>query len=613
MRFFNIIIIGLLILSTVSGCEIMPVTRFKPVMQNPFPQLKTVAVLPFLNKTDNSNVNGSEIARLYAEELQKIPGFDVLAVRAVEEKMAESGFNTITNADDVRLLAKILGVEAVVIGRVNDYDCYYPPKLGLTVEWYAANPYFYPVPAGYGLPWGTTKEEEIPLPIVAEAERELARAQLATQTPLDPEGEATYQEFLEAKRQHYLRLKQEAERGYDQQDDQNGDGQHLDPDDPDYQPVDPQAKRYERLQQGTVDQQLLFAYGGKAQIPQSMHNVKLNTRNAESVKRKIAEMLDDDNVGEVGLSRPSPMPGGLQTSDWLDRNPTTEVLQNEMHRTKKPDVTDPFTVSDTGADDADLPPVLTSWNHHRNKGQSASTSQNPISPTFPPNVAANPATNPGFAAGQVSPPAGTGYGILIQNPNPDPNGGGQTIFLSLGPDGAPIAAYSYDPATGAFGREIPLAELGMVPSTLPTTVPPMPDYYQMIPGAHLGGGKVALEPQAFPDLPEDWPDSRGLIPDGPQTERSKQHIPSNVPIMSLTKHYRANDSDFTQALADFDFHFRDDKRVGGWQMTVSDKKAFIAFCCRMHIWEMFSSRGGAGKSETVKRTWKTWYGGQRPY
>jgi hypothetical protein len=54
------------------------------------------------------------------------------------------------------------------------------------VEWYAANPGFHEIPPGYGLPWGTPEEEFIPAPLVFESEFALAKAQLATQTPVCP-------------------------------------------------------------------------------------------------------------------------------------------------------------------------------------------------------------------------------------------------------------------------------------------------------------------------------------------------------------------------------------------------------------------------------------------
>ncbi len=75
------------------------------------------------------------------------------------------------------------GVEAVIIGSVTDFDAYYPPRMAMTVHWYAANPGFHPYHQ-YGLPWGTKEEKRIPQRIVQEAEFELAREQLLTQTPV---------------------------------------------------------------------------------------------------------------------------------------------------------------------------------------------------------------------------------------------------------------------------------------------------------------------------------------------------------------------------------------------------------------------------------------------
>src|SRR5690606_13854728 len=85
--------------------------------------------------------------------------------------------------DDFQKLARFLGVDAVVVGSVTEYTPYYPPTMGLAVNWYAGNPSFHPVPPGYGLPWGTPHESDIPEELVFDAEFALAREQLATQTP----------------------------------------------------------------------------------------------------------------------------------------------------------------------------------------------------------------------------------------------------------------------------------------------------------------------------------------------------------------------------------------------------------------------------------------------
>ena len=60
----------------------------------------------------------------------------------------------------------------------------------MVVERYTANPCFHPIPPGYGLPWGTPEEQDIPQPLVMEAELALAREQLKTQTPDYPKEPA---------------------------------------------------------------------------------------------------------------------------------------------------------------------------------------------------------------------------------------------------------------------------------------------------------------------------------------------------------------------------------------------------------------------------------------
>jgi len=90
---------------------------------------------------------------------------------------------------DAQKLAQLLEVDAVAVGAVTDYSPYYPPRVGLVVEWYAAESAYRPIPPGYGLPWGTPEEAEIPQRVVfaadlaaARADYEVARAQRATWT-----------------------------------------------------------------------------------------------------------------------------------------------------------------------------------------------------------------------------------------------------------------------------------------------------------------------------------------------------------------------------------------------------------------------------------------------
>jgi hypothetical protein len=168
-----------------SGCAFLPEVRHKPVVRNPFPQLARVAVAPFFNLSTESTVDGRQFALAYYNELQLVPGYEVVPIGVVESKIEEFKIS-LGSPQDARKLAQLLGVDAVVVGAVTDFSPYYPPRCGLRVEWHAANPCFHNIPPGYGLPWGTPQEEEIPEPLIFEAEMAMARAQFKSQTPVAP-------------------------------------------------------------------------------------------------------------------------------------------------------------------------------------------------------------------------------------------------------------------------------------------------------------------------------------------------------------------------------------------------------------------------------------------
>lgn len=166
----------------VTGCSAIPDVAYKPQYRNPFPQLHRVAVLPFYNQSEDPHVNQDDVALAYYHELQQIPGFEVMPVGVVKRLMQARGTEP-HSGPEFQQLARDLGVDAVVVGSVTEFSPYYPPRVGLAVNWYAANPGFHPIPPGYGLPWGTPGEDDIPSSLVFESEFALAQAQLKTQTP----------------------------------------------------------------------------------------------------------------------------------------------------------------------------------------------------------------------------------------------------------------------------------------------------------------------------------------------------------------------------------------------------------------------------------------------
>ncbi len=165
-----------------SGCAILPEIVHQPTLHNPFPQISKVAVATFFNASSESTLDGRKVAQAYAAELAEVPGFVVIPVSQVETTMRIYGLH-LEKEEDARRLAQILEVDAVAVGVVTEYRPYYPPRLTMQVQWFTANPNFHPIPAGYGLPWGTAGEKDIPGPLVFQAELALAKEQLKTQTP----------------------------------------------------------------------------------------------------------------------------------------------------------------------------------------------------------------------------------------------------------------------------------------------------------------------------------------------------------------------------------------------------------------------------------------------
>ncbi|WP_417378637.1 hypothetical protein [Gimesia sp.] len=125
------IFLMLICFGSLSGCVIMHTS-----VTNPNPKLKTVAVVPFFNLSQEPDVDGRRFALAYFSELQKVPGFQVLPLGVAEVAMVENQLQ-MNNPDDVLKLAKILNVDAVVIGAITDYSPYYPPRIGMQVSWYS--------------------------------------------------------------------------------------------------------------------------------------------------------------------------------------------------------------------------------------------------------------------------------------------------------------------------------------------------------------------------------------------------------------------------------------------------------------------------------------------
>lgn len=107
---------------------------------NPIPGMTRIAVAPFFNLSQEQAVDGRRFALAYFAELQKVPGYQVIPVGIAEQAIFDNQLEMNRPADALRL-ARILNVDAVVVGAVTDYTPYYPPRIGMQVSWYSPRPW----------------------------------------------------------------------------------------------------------------------------------------------------------------------------------------------------------------------------------------------------------------------------------------------------------------------------------------------------------------------------------------------------------------------------------------------------------------------------------------
>ncbi|MDR2761855.1 MAG: hypothetical protein LBB88_04570 [Planctomycetaceae bacterium] len=537
----------LLLLSNLHGCETLPIVRDKPTLHNPYPQLTNVAIVPFFNQSGNQKVNGRDFAKYYANELQSIPCFKVIANETVEKMMIKHELFKFESADDIRYLGQLLGVDAVVIGKIHDFSGYYPPRLKLEVEWYAVNPFLHPIPPGHGEPWGTEYESQIPDKIVLLAEHELAVAQLKTQSPDYEPIKSPAERFKLEQEQQQLQQLQDQLKNY------------------------PNTETHKNQDQSQTQPQIQSQTPTQTQ-PQPQLQPRRQTEQKTAKRNPIIQAASDelDELDENQLDE--------RTLQELAANyKQDQFFNNALKTTGIPFVPDatPLNAEDSKREAIKkIRPKELAWEHPLKNGPWQSQNYSANQPAWSQQNQYQLYQNQLHNNGQFN-------GHYAGFPSPE----------NLTPE--QIAQYGW----------------------INYPVNPAVNYQNMSPGMPVTGQADTIygEPDRFPGLPKDWPDPRGLIPESPQPEKPKRTQKNNAPVIAHIAIYNGNSSEFMQALSDYDLLFRDDKRLAGKESILNNTAEFIAFCCRMHIWETFSARGGSGPAEKIIRARKPWHGGERPY
>ncbi len=159
-----------LLVLLLGGCSAL-----QPRVRNPYPNVFRVAVLPFNDLTPRGTgvqqgLNTAELTSMFASELQQIPTFEVLPTAQVEYVMNQhrlgifdgSVYRVPTSQPElVQSIARLLDVDAVLVGDVLEYQVDYPLRLGVHVEFYTGEQ-SKPIPESAWKP--TTLDISIPIP-----------------------------------------------------------------------------------------------------------------------------------------------------------------------------------------------------------------------------------------------------------------------------------------------------------------------------------------------------------------------------------------------------------------------------------------------------------------
>jgi hypothetical protein len=95
-------------------------------------EIHLVAILPFVNETGNSTLDGEAFGAILASEFVKAAG--VRAIRPAQIRAALNPGEQVRTLDDALRVARRLGADTVLACAVTDYDPYDPPRVAVHAQ-----------------------------------------------------------------------------------------------------------------------------------------------------------------------------------------------------------------------------------------------------------------------------------------------------------------------------------------------------------------------------------------------------------------------------------------------------------------------------------------------
>lgn len=105
----------------------------------------TIAVAPALNVSGSADLDVVRVADLMASELSYVADIDVIPVSRVLAVLADQDKNAVESPEHALEIAGILGVDAILVFAVTEYDPYEPPVVGIAAQLYGRRRFSRPV------------------------------------------------------------------------------------------------------------------------------------------------------------------------------------------------------------------------------------------------------------------------------------------------------------------------------------------------------------------------------------------------------------------------------------------------------------------------------------
>jgi hypothetical protein len=98
-----------------------------------------LVLAPVLNLSGSDAFDALRVTDLIASEVQAFPGVQVVPVNRALSELVQHGKENVESAADAVGLAQALGADGTLVAAVTEYNPYYPPVVGLVMQWYPAD------------------------------------------------------------------------------------------------------------------------------------------------------------------------------------------------------------------------------------------------------------------------------------------------------------------------------------------------------------------------------------------------------------------------------------------------------------------------------------------